>query len=248
MDKRTLYKILWILTFGIAMGYLEASVVVYLRELYYPGGFAFPLELMAEHIGTAEFFREASTIAMLLAVSILTGRSPTERFALFVIIFAVWDIFYYAFLKLLLGWPDSLLTWDILFLIPVTWVGPVAGPLINSLSMILLGAFLIYFCHRRMHPQLKIREWIMLILGSLLVILSYTLDYTRFMLNEFSTAQLLTYYDSTRLLDHARSYVPRSFNWWIFGAGQIVILFGIGSYIHRMMHRGRGEEKRKKTI
>ena len=30
--------------FGIAFGYIEAAVVVYLREIFYTGGFVFPPE------------------------------------------------------------------------------------------------------------------------------------------------------------------------------------------------------------
>ena len=38
-----LNKVLALTLFSIAMGLLEAVVVMYLRELYYPAGFAFPL-------------------------------------------------------------------------------------------------------------------------------------------------------------------------------------------------------------
>jgi hypothetical protein len=35
--------IIWLAVFSMAMGYLESAVVVYLRKLYYPDGFKFPL-------------------------------------------------------------------------------------------------------------------------------------------------------------------------------------------------------------
>jgi membrane protein implicated in regulation of membrane protease activity len=57
--------------------------------------------------------------------------------------FAIWDIFYYIFLWLLIGWPESFFTWDILFLLPVTWVGPVLAPVINSLTMIVLAGLIL---------------------------------------------------------------------------------------------------------
>jgi len=64
------------------------------------------------------------------------------RLAYFLTIFAVWDIFYYIWLKVLLGWPSSIMEWDILFLIPVTWAGPVLAPIILSITM-LIGAMLL---------------------------------------------------------------------------------------------------------
>jgi len=135
----------WVLLtiFAIAMGFLESAVVIYLREIYYPEGFAFPLNIIHGKIAVTEILREAATIVMLVSVSILAARRWIIRFAWFIYLFAIWDIFYYVFLRVLLGWPESLLTWDILFLIPTTWVGPVLAPVINSLTMILLAILLI---------------------------------------------------------------------------------------------------------
>ncbi len=135
MNPKTLT---WVVVFSIAMGYLEAAVVVYLRELYYPEGFDFPLKEMDMGIIVTELFREAATMIMLLSIGFLAAKRKIERLAYFVLPFAIWDIFYYVFLKVALGWPESLLTWDILFMLPVTWVGPVICPVINSLTMILL--------------------------------------------------------------------------------------------------------------
>ncbi len=80
---------------------------------------------------------------MLASVGIAAERNNIQRFTYFIISFAVWDIFYYVFLKLFLNWPESLLTWNILFLIPVTWVGPVIAPVILSALMIVLGLMLL---------------------------------------------------------------------------------------------------------
>ena len=43
-------KMLWVSVFGITIGYFEAAVVVYLRAIYYPEGFAFPLKIPADYI------------------------------------------------------------------------------------------------------------------------------------------------------------------------------------------------------
>ncbi len=155
MNKKTLTLFLWISIFAVAMGYLESAVVVYLRKIYYPDGFKFPLQAIDKQTGLIEMFRELATLIMLAGAGILAGRTRTEKFGFFIFCFAVWDIFYYVFLKLLLNWPESLMTWDILFLIPVTWVGPVIGPVINSLTMIVLAFLISYFTDKK--PQIKIK-------------------------------------------------------------------------------------------
>ena len=41
--KKSAYNLIWLTVFAIAMGFLETTVVVYLREILYPNGFSFPL-------------------------------------------------------------------------------------------------------------------------------------------------------------------------------------------------------------
>src|ERR1044072_1504154 len=95
------YKpLVWLTIFSIAMGYLETAVVVYLRKLYYPGGFNFPLVPVTLDIAKTEFWREAATLIMLVGIGVLAGKNKTQRFAYFLLSFAVWDIFYYVFLKM----------------------------------------------------------------------------------------------------------------------------------------------------
>ncbi|MRR23953.1 hypothetical protein EG830_13360, partial [bacterium] len=133
----------WIAVFAAAMGFLEGIVVIYLRELYYPDGFEFPLKLMSSDLVTAEWIREVATLIMLATVGIITGRNGLQRLFYALFAFGVWDIFYYVALNLLIGWPETLLTWDLLFLIPVSWLGPVLAPVINSLTMILMALLFI---------------------------------------------------------------------------------------------------------
>jgi len=118
------------------MGWLEAAVVVYLRMLYYPGGFTFPLKVMPWSVAWIEIAREAATLLMLVAVGILAGRNRLERFGYLLYAFGLWDIVYYLGLQLAIGWPGGLLTLDLLFLIPLPWVGPVLAPVLVSLAMI----------------------------------------------------------------------------------------------------------------
>ena len=116
------------------MAMLEAAVIVYLRELYYPSGFfiqsAKDLAVMHPPILRVELWREAATIIMLAAVGFLSFNKIKEKFLAFIFIFSLWDLFYYFFLYLILRWPPSLATLDLYFLIPWPWVGPVWFPLI----------------------------------------------------------------------------------------------------------------------
>ncbi len=114
--------------FGIAFGFVEAAVVVYLRAAT---GAQF-LAQLPKNLFAIEFFREAATLIMLVSVAFLTVKTFRERWAIFLWTFAFWDIFYYAGLWLWLRWPSSLLNLDTLFLIPVPWTAQVWFPILVS--------------------------------------------------------------------------------------------------------------------
>lgn len=227
MLKPTVRTLIYLTVFSIAMGYLESAVVVYLRQIYYPEGFDFPLKAIDPEIGITEIIREAATLIMLLGAGVLGGRTRTEKFGFFLFCFAVWDIFYYVFLKMLLGWPESLLTWDILFLIPVTWVGPVIGPVINSLTMIALALLISYFTDTKPSVRISTREWLLLIAGSLVMIVAYTWDYMRFMLAKYDLADFFSFSRHSEMIERASGYVPQSFPWWLYVMGELVLIISI---------------------
>ena len=151
--RARLWQILWISVFGAAFGFVESSVVVYLRSIYYPDGFTFPLRVMGTSHHTLEILREVATIIMLASAGTLAGRLPWERAGYALVAFGVWDIFYYVWLTALLGWPPSWSTPDVLFLIPYPWIAPVLAPLIVSALMITFGIIMVlliarqYTCH-----------------------------------------------------------------------------------------------------
>ncbi len=126
--------------FALAMAWVESAVVFYLRTMidridpYQPN----PLPVIG-NFGTVELVREAATMVMLLALGFLAGHTWYQRSGYAALAFGIWDISYYVFLKIMCGWPHSLLDWDILFLIPLPWWGPVLAPLCISLLMILWG-------------------------------------------------------------------------------------------------------------
>lgn len=130
-----------VIAFGVAMGYLEAAVVVYLRAALeiVPG--AIPAHDPAT-FGTfeaVEITRELATLVMIAAVGWLAGRSHLERLAWAAAAFGTWDIAYYLGLRLTSGWPPSLGAWDVLFLVPIPWVGPVWAPILASVGLVAFG-------------------------------------------------------------------------------------------------------------
>ncbi|MFO7658180.1 MAG: hypothetical protein R6W78_14060 [Bacteroidales bacterium] len=231
--NKSIKTLVWLTIFSIAMGYLESSVVVYLRALMYPNGFDFPLAPFDAHLAITELFREAATVIMLLGAGIIAGKSFSERFAWFIYCFAIWDIFYYIFLKVLLNWPESLMTWDILFLIPVTWVGPVITPIIVSLTMILFALVIIFYTDKK-NTRIAFREWFLLITGSLILILAFIWDYSKFILSHFSISEIFSLPDSKPLFDMGLQYIPQSFNWFLFFTGELIILAGIALFFIRI--------------
>ncbi len=168
-------RYLWVWLLGIAVGWFEAAVVVYLRELYYPDGFTFPLVIITGRIAVVEVVREAASILLLAAAARLAGRHFLQRFAALMILFGVWDLVYYGVLKLVLGWPESLLTWDILFLIPLPWVGPVWAPCVVSVALVAVGSYLFWTPQRA--RAYRPRDWAIASLGGAIVILSFLAEW-----------------------------------------------------------------------
>ena len=221
-DRKRTY--LYLLVYGIAMGLLEAIVAVYLRELYYPGGFSLPIKMMSTKLTGAELVREGCTLVMILAVAFLAGKSVLQRLSVFLFTFGVWDIVYYAGLKLFLDWPASWLTWDILFLIPVVWLGPVIAPVICSIAMIFL-AFLYegLFLQKRL-KGFNVYETLLLISGSLLIYISFTFDMVMLILKGGYLPGLLSGERKDEFTKVLVEYVPVQFQWMIFVSGFVLII------------------------
>jgi hypothetical protein len=132
-----------VMTFAIAMACMESASVFYIRALVdriepYQAD-PLPEAAMNGALGTVELWREASTLVMIATVGMLAGRTWRRRLGYAAIAFGAWDIFYYVFLRLMTGWPRTLLDWDILFLLPLPWWGPVLAPVSIALLMIVWG-------------------------------------------------------------------------------------------------------------
>jgi len=210
------------MVFAIAMGFLESAVVIYLRELYYKEGFSFPLKPMPETIALVELLREAATVIMLVSAGYLAGRTKLQRFAYFCLAFAVWDLFYYVFLYIFLGWPQSLFTWDILFLIPLPWTGPVWAPCVLSLLMIAGALHVIVKIHQNDLFAVKRLDWLLLICGALIVIISFMWDCIAIL-----AAPGFHAVGSKDLLSLMHSYVPQLFNHALFFTGFALMCYPV---------------------
>lgn len=213
-----------LILFGTTFGYVEAAVVAYLRLLHEPARQQFcpgrsPDELFPlltlqqlraagpdqQRILAIEIRREAATLLMLAAVGLAVARSAGQWAAAFVIAFGAWDITFYLFLKVLVGWPASLFTWDILFLIPAPWVGPVLAPVLVSTAMILAGVWH-FRKEARLEPvTMSAAHWTGIMVGALVIVIAFVMDYRTIMAGG----------------------TPHSFNWGVFGVGMMI---GVGSY------------------
>jgi len=225
MQKEEKRKLVWIGIFAVAMAFVETMIVYYLRKLYYPDNILFPLNVsMPTEILVLELIRESATIIMLLAIAMLAGKAKKEKFAYFIYAFAIWDIFYYVWLKVTLNWPESLMTWDVLFLIPITWASPVICPIIVSVSMILYSLVILGF------PKNKFtrKQTICLALGMILIYTSFVWNYSTLLLKKgfvLKFSEVAIEKEIVTLATNvASSYIPNYFNWPLFILGVILSL------------------------
>lgn len=154
-------QLIYVTVCGIAFAFGEAVVVVYLRaassllvptNLQEKTAISNPeqiLELLPQYLLSLEVAREAATMVMLLTIALLSASRTIERISFFLWAFAIWDIFYYFFLWLTIRWPMSLLTADVLFLIPVPWVSQVWFPLLVSACTLIA-----IFINRQIRPKI----------------------------------------------------------------------------------------------
>lgn len=198
--------------YSVAMAYLEAAVVVYLRgALGLLPSSVFPADLSgsAGQLGWIELGRELATLVMIGTVGWIAGRSPLERLAWAAVVFGIWDIGYYAWLWVFSGWPTGIDTWDLLFLLPVPWAGPVSAPILVSLALIGFGLAVVVRLRRGSPMLMGRRRFAALLLGGFVVILSFTLNAGVVLAGE----------------------IPTSFAWPVFLLGMgIGVLAAIGSF------------------
>lgn len=210
-----LRRILGLILFGCAFGYLEASVVVYLRTIGEPvriaAGYSsqnlFPLlrlDQLPPLLSTLlkiELGREAATLLMLATAAAAASRGFRDWLAAFVLAFGIWDLTFYFWLRVLIGWPASIFTWDLLFLVPVPWAAPVLAPVIVAATMAFFGTWML--AHEPQGRGSKFAGWL-LAAGAVILFITFIWDWRGWM----------------------NGAMPTNFPWTIFGMGEAGIIGG----------------------
>ncbi len=209
MSLRWLF--IWCTVWATAFGFIEGSVVIYLRQIVYPDGFRFPLREIDDRLLWIEVAREAATIVVLLGFAKLAARG-LRSFAVFIFCFGVWDLVYYIVLKALLDWPASLTDWDILFLIPLPWTSPVLAPVLVSLTLIGAAVVILVEPEDRGFSFVRLTDWIIEAVAGLLIVASFLWNVPAIAAQE----------------------VPTDYPWWMFLFGW---LGGLGWFVWRWSRR-----------
>lgn len=220
-------KFLLLGIFGTAFGFLEAIVVVYLRQIYYPQGFGFPIQILPPRMISIEILREMCTMLMLISISVIAGKNLLQKICFFIFSFGVWDIFYYAGLKLILDWPHSFFEWDVLFLIPVVWIGPVLAPLIISITMILIALAFIKFQERGWVGKIKFHFWLFICIGIVLLFITFIWDYSKLIVDGGFLSDIWNLTENKEFLEIFSQYKPTSYNWLLFSIGEILVILPV---------------------
>lgn len=215
-----------VVVFAIGMAWVEAASVYYLRAMVgridpYQEN---PLPIRGV-LGQVELVREAATLVMLLTLGMLAGRTWRTRLGYTAIAFGVWDIHYYVFLRMICGWPRSLFDWDILFLLPLPWWGPVLAPVCVALLMIVLGTLASQFSDRSPATSLTWTLWGLNGLGVALALYVFMADSLR-MIHQG--------------LDVTASVLPTSFNWPVFCVALTLMAAPVAQMGWRMRSRRQG--------
>jgi hypothetical protein len=217
----------WLLVglFATAMGYLEAAVVFYLRTMinrmdpYQPN----PLPNFGS-LGIPEICREAATMVMLITVGSIAGLTWRGRLGFVLFTFGIWDIAYYVFLVPLTGWPRTLLDWDILFLIPLPWWGPVLAPV--SIALLLVAFGILSTVLEQAEPPLWPRRLSALACATGIPIALYV-----FMADAIAAVPQGT--------EAVRNVLPQHFNWPLFILAWILMAAPVFDMVRQLMTRYR---------
>jgi hypothetical protein len=156
-----------------------------------------------------ELPREAATLIMLAAVALALSRDAHARLGAFLLAFGVWDLAFYLWLRVLIGWPPSLLTWDILFLLPVPWAAPVLAPVIIAATMSIFGARMLAVPPSPVPKLAPKLGSLALIAGALIALATFTWDWRRWLAGG----------------------MPEHYPWAIFTLGEALIIAGFLSYL-----------------
>ncbi len=226
-----------VIVFAIAMAWVESAVVFYLRtmidriEPYQTN----PLPVFGG-LGRAELVREFATLVMLFTVGLLAGKSWRSRLGYAAIAFGIWDIFYYVFLKVICAWPNSLLDWDILFLLPLPWWGPILAPISIAMLMILLGTLASQVEQPRQPLISSAIPWTLNFVGMAIALYVFMADALRV----YSKGEMAL-----------RTLLPTNFNWTLFSVALVLMAAPLVSELRLILGKRilfNDDEQKGKTL
>ncbi len=208
--RRSGYTALWI--FAVAFGWIEAATVVYLRATtHVPASAApFPLTVLPTELIEVEIVREACTMFVLAAVACAASRRWRDAIGAFLLTFGIWDLVYYVVLRLILGWPDALTNWDVLFLIPLPWVAPIWAPATVAVIFVATGTYL-FWTAEQAHRYVG-ADFAVLFASALTIVAAFLVEWHVIFTFE----------------------PPRRFPLWLFWAG---VALGVGAFVHAERRR-----------
>lgn len=207
--------ILWLTVYAICMANVEASLVVHLRTIYYPGNPVeiFPLSLLSHRDLFIELFRELATILMIFSVAVLSVREKHRQLGAFLFVFGLWDLFYYLWLKIIIGWPVRWLEWDVLFLIPWPWLAPWITAALIAVIMV-AGGFRMLMLDAK--SEMSGPGLVLLIAGILISLISLLLPAWPLLVNGEAAF---------------RGYMPKGFPWILYVTGYLLMAVGLWTVI-----------------
>ena len=209
-----------VVAFAIGMAWVEAASVYYLRVItnridpYQQN----PLPIHGV-LGAVELVREAATLLMLLTIGMLAGRTWHKRLGYTSIAFGVWDILYYVFLRMMSGWPRSVFDWDILFLLPLPWWGPVLAPVSIAVLMVIWGTFASQLPDRSPVTALTRTSWTVSGIGIALALYVFMAD---------------SIWALRQGLDVASQGLPQPFNWVVFCVAVALMAAPVAEIVWRL--------------
>jgi hypothetical protein len=210
--NRLVYKVIWVSVFSIAMAYLEAAVVVYLRRIYGITDSMLQVPPFDGQIAMIEVGRELATLVMLLSIGWIAGKNLQSRIGFAIIAFGLWDIFYYIWLRVLIGWPQSMLEPDLLFLIPLPWWGPVLSPVLIALFMVTGGILAVIKTENNKPLHFDSWVWVCLITGVLILLFTFMADALEALPADAATLSSLK---------------PSPFNWPVYLLGLVLVVIAL---------------------
>lgn len=198
------FWLVWL--FALAMAYVESTAVVYIRRIYGISDLLLDIPPFDPVITPIEIGRELATLIMLMAVGWTAGKTLQSRISFMFFTFGMWDIFYYIWLRLFIGWPNSLFSTDILFLIPLPWWGPIIAPVLVACLMVVGGILAVISEDKGYAIKLSVIDWAILIVGVLIMLYSFMEGALSILPADVETLAQLR---------------PTNFNWPIYLAGLI---------------------------